>query len=112
MRVYDKKLSISGDDVSIESLAKACHSAGDLPIRLVVTNNRTDPCEVEVDFVDYEGFAWDSETDIFSFQKRTYENHREFNAVLVIPTGIGCEWEGMRATRIPSQGYYPPRATR
>ncbi|MCG6860691.1 MAG: DUF3326 domain-containing protein [Chromatiaceae bacterium] len=52
---------------------------------------------VEVDYVKLEGYqGWPREKrkSIFLFRKREYENARRFDAVLLIPTGIGCELGG------------------
>ena len=67
----------------------------DLPVRLAVT--RTDDngyhCETGV-LSDADDHHIDRMESIFSFRQRTYENSEEFNAVLLVPTGIGAEIGG------------------
>ena len=68
---------------------------GKIPVRFVVT--KTDSkgyhCELGVmSDVNYN-FA-PSQSSIFEFSKRSYENADQFNAVLLIPTGIDAEIGG------------------
>jgi Protein of unknown function (DUF3326) len=92
MRVYDRKLRCA--EPSLRSIADACRSVADVPVRVVVTSNRGEGCELEADFVDLEGFRWEGATDLFALRKRGHENVRELNVVLIVPTGIGCELGG------------------
>ncbi len=39
---------------------------------------------------------------IFNFRKRDYENGKEFNAVMLVPTGIGCEIGGHAGDATPA----------
>ena len=73
-----------------------------LPIRLIVTNSlgSTYKCEVSVldtkednDFTEIE--------NLFKFEKRLYENTKNFNVVLLIPTGIDCEIGGHAGDATP-----------
>ena len=43
---------------------------------------------------DIDNFQLPSKNSIFSFNKRSFENTTQFNAVLIIPTGIGAEIGG------------------
>lgn len=67
----------------------------DIPIRFVVT--KTDDsgykCELGV-FSGHSSFSLPQNNSIFSFQKRHFENTDQFNAVLLVPTGIGAEVGG------------------
>lgn len=94
MRVYNKRLQAPLADFSIESIRDACSALDDHPIRFVVTDNRTKTCDFEIDCVNLEGFEWLNKNDIFEFHKRKVENNKEFNVVLIIPTGVGCELGG------------------
>lgn len=94
MQVYNKRLQVPVADLSIESVRTACSSIDDLPIRFVVTDNRKKKCDFEIDYVNLEGFEWTDKNDIFKFRKRKADNNKEFNVVLVIPTGVGCELGG------------------
>lgn len=68
---------------------------GKIPVRFVVT--RTDSkayyCELGVMSDVHYNFA-PSQNSIFEFILRTYENADQFNAVLLIPTGIDAEIGG------------------
>jgi len=67
----------------------------DVPIRFVVT--RTDDqafhCELGI-LTDDHDHSPKFRKSIFDFNKRAYENTDHFNAVLLIPTGIGAEIGG------------------
>ena len=68
----------------------------EIPLRFIVsgTSNEEYLCEVGIleTFADDDvGFEVPS---IFSFQRRSYENTKNFNIALVVPTGIGCELGG------------------
>ncbi|MFX1554716.1 MAG: DUF3326 domain-containing protein [Promethearchaeota archaeon] len=76
--------------VILEKLPKA-----EVPIRVAVT--RTDDkgyhCELGV-LSNVDGDIRASRSNIFEFQKRAFENTKQFNAVLIVPTGIGAEIGG------------------
>lgn len=70
-------------------------SQSEIPVRIAVT--RTDEkgyhCELGV----LSGIAPSPDKDrkaIFNFQRRVFENSERFNAVLIVPTGIGAEIGG------------------
>lgn len=68
---------------------------GKIPVRFVVTktDNKEYHCELGVmSDVNYN-FA-PSQSSIFDFSMRSYENADQFNAVLLIPTGIDAEIGG------------------
>lgn len=68
---------------------------GKIPVRFVVTltDSKGYHCELGVmSDVNYN-FA-PSQSSIFEFSKRSYENTEQFNAVLLIPTGIDAEIGG------------------
>jgi hypothetical protein len=68
---------------------------GKIPVRFVVTqtDNKGYHCELGVmSDVNYN-FA-PSQSSIFEFSKRSYENIDQFNAVLLIPTGVDAEIGG------------------
>ncbi len=65
------------------------------PVRLVVTKTDTEYFHCDVGTViDNENNFFTTDQSIFGFEKRKYENTDNFNAVLIIPTGIGCEIGG------------------
>jgi hypothetical protein len=65
------------------------------PIRFVVTesNDSKYQCELGV-MVQTEDFPAKKPESIFHFNKRKYENTDKFNAILLVPTGIGAEIGG------------------
>ncbi len=67
----------------------------EMPVRFVIT--RTDDesyhCELGI-LSDIDDFPLPPESSIFDFRKRSFENVEQFNAVLLIPTGIGAEIGG------------------
>ena len=65
------------------------------PIRFVVTESDEGKLKCELGVLSqHSDFPPSRDTSIFSFQKRTYENTGAFNAVLLVPTGIGAEIGG------------------
>lgn len=67
----------------------------DIPIRFVITrtDNKGYQCELGV-LSDAGDFPIPARNSIFDFKKRNFENVKQFNAVLLIPTGIGAEIGG------------------
>ena len=69
--------------------------ANEMPVRFVVT--RTDEkgyhCELGV-LSDTDNYQVPPRDSIFEFRKRDFENTEQFNAVLLVPTGIGAEIGG------------------
>lgn len=66
------------------------------PIRFVVVKTDKKGYSCEIDFLVQEKLdkKIEDEGDIFDFHKRYCENIDQFNAVLIIPTGIGAEIGG------------------
>ncbi len=76
--------------------------AGEIPIRFVIT--RTDGkgyyCELGV-ISDMDNLQTPSRDAIFDFNKRGFQNAGQFNAVLIVPTGIGAEIGGHSGDAAP-----------
>lgn len=76
--------------------------ASDIPIRFVIT--RTDDqgyhCELGV-LSNTDDFEAPSKGAIFDFDKRKFQNTDQFNAVLLVPTGIGAEIGGHSGDAAP-----------
>jgi len=70
-------------------------SAREIPVRFVITrtDSKNHHCELSI-LSDINNFRLPSKNSIFSFNKRSFENTTQFNAVLIIPTGIGAEIGG------------------
>ena len=72
------------------------------PVRFVVNDSFGDIYQCEVayleDSLDYDGLSMQS---ILQFRKRTSENSERFNAVLIVPTGVGAEIGGHAGDATP-----------
>jgi len=66
-----------------------------IPVRFVITRTDRDNyyCELGV-LSDFGKYKIPPENHIFNFKKRDFENVNQFNAVLLIPTGIGADIGG------------------
>ena len=65
---------------------------GEIPIRLAVTASTERGCQCEVGVL--AGLAGDGMPPLFEGRRRPVENAGRFNAVLLVPTGIGAEIGG------------------
>lgn len=69
--------------------------SNEMPVRFVVT--RTDDkgyhCELGI-LSEVDDFQVPPRNSIFDFKKKIFENTEQFNAVLLVPTGIGAEIGG------------------
>lgn len=107
MKVYTKEILIPKNDLQLNGLenlrayyrntiapALPLHR----PIRFVVVKTDDKGYHCEIDFIVSETSHKEkfekNKSDIFEFRKRQYENGDAFNAVLLIPTGIGAELGG------------------
>ena len=65
-------------------------------IRFVITETDADNyhCELDLIVAEEQDSPLPNGESIFDFHRRTYEDTRKFNAVLLIPTGIGAEIGG------------------
>ncbi|MCH7732443.1 MAG: DUF3326 domain-containing protein [Candidatus Marinimicrobia bacterium] len=79
-----------------EQHIKASLDGNEIPIRFVITqtDNNKYKCELGVLSVNNGNSAPAIESSIFNFAPRKIENTGHFNAVLIIPTGIGAELGG------------------
>ena len=100
MRVFETTTVVSPDLRSgelLESVAKAVEKelrTGQIPIRVVVTEmNRTD-WNLEVGVLDHGAEITPAASELFRLRRRIAVNTDEFNAVLVIPTGVDAELGG------------------
>ena len=92
MKIYEKQLRfpvVSGNANLLEYFSHKINSSLPShvhPIRFVVTQSDRDFYHIELGVLESESFSPDS---IFSYEERLIENTREFNAVMLVPTGIG-----------------------
>ncbi len=97
MRVYNKEIIINkNQELTIESLDELTRENGEHAIRFVVSGSDDKHWFLEIDFLetDDSGLWPEEKHGIFAFRQRDGENTNSFNAVLIIPTGIGCEIGG------------------
>ncbi len=75
---------------------------GFFPVRLVVTNSLGPKYKCEVAVLDTKHISGFEEAEhLFQFEKRPYENTKNFNVVLLVPTGIGAEIGGHAGDATP-----------
>lgn len=101
MFLYEKEITVpavKGNERLLEHLAEVIlnkASESEIPVRVAVT--RTDEkgyhCELGILAKADSSFNM-SRGAIFDFQRRVFENTDDFNAVLIVPTGIGAEIGG------------------
>jgi len=72
-----------------------------IPLRFVVTKSTDETCFCEVGVLDFQGNSSLLPQSIFQFRRREYENNNQFNAVMLIPTGIDCEIGGHAGDATP-----------
>lgn len=101
MLLYEKEISIppiAGHKDLLSYLSKVVLekiSPNEIPVRFAVTqsNGRGYKCELGV-LRDLDSSLTMEKDAIFKFKKRQYESFDKFNAVLLVPTGIGAEIGG------------------
>ncbi len=101
MLLVEKEIEIPRQHVSGSLITSIAQCVGDvlrsdeLPIRFVVTKSDEETLKCELGVLSHHtDFAPSKSESIFRFKKRTYENTGAFNAVLLVPTGIGAEVGG------------------
>ena len=95
MQVADQQIIIpvpSSKNNIIAELSKNVEkliSANETPVRFAVTKTDSEyHCELTT-IKSTDSCAFDADS-IFNFQKRAYQNNSQYNAALIIPTGIGA----------------------
>ena len=95
-------VSVKADSVcllqQLETKVLAQLMAGEIPIRIAVTESR--PGEWYCDVGVYHGSSMPH--SIFDFRKRTHEDTSAFNVVMLVPTGIGAEIGGHAGDASPT----------
>ena len=78
--------------------------SGVKPIRFAITDSHSDriSCAISCLETTSELVGLSDDTSIFDFSRRNYENTRDFNIVLLIPTGIGAEIGGHAGDATPT----------
>jgi hypothetical protein len=87
----------------LEKSIKTRLSLGEVPVRFAITKSDADGYHCEL------GILTESNTlpvgrriSIFDFEKRRIENTDKFNAVMIVPTGIGAELGGHAGDATPA----------
>lgn len=98
MRVQNREIRISKDQVlTFEYLDALTREHEGFAIRFIVCGCENGYRYLEVDSLDTDSSTsgpLEGQHSIFTFRPRDGENTASFNAVLIIPTGIGCEIGG------------------
>lgn len=100
MRLFEQEIDIPAKDPDrlisyFERTVLDCLASDKIPVRFVVTQSDGDwyHCELGV-LVDMGGSRGAQLASIFEFVRRKAESADKFNAVLLVPTGIGAEIGG------------------
>lgn len=108
MKLIEKEIQIpsSKDNISLlnyfDSAIREQLSLGEVPIRFAVTKSDVDGyhCELGI-LTDSNTLPSGQQLSIFDFEKRSFENTDKFNAVMIVPTGIGAEIGGHAGDATP-----------
>lgn len=100
MRLYEKTIQVTmtngheGLLPHLEAYVVDQLGSDEIPVRLAVTKTDNKHYDVELGIIADAKKQIQKDKSIFSFKRRQLENVDLFNAVLVIPTGIGAELGG------------------
>ena len=101
MRLFEKEIKIPIASSNIQLVQYLSDqvlnviSEQDTPIRFVITKTDNENYHCELGLLSKSrNQQLNLDSSIFSLKKRQYENTKEFNCVLLIPTGIGAELGG------------------
>ncbi len=72
-----------------------------IPLRFTVTKSTDETFFCEVGALDVDDDSYPMPQPIFEFRAREYENNSQFNAVMLIPTGIDCQIGGHAGDATP-----------
>ena len=108
MRLIERAISIDRDaPAELGGLARAVSAgleAGDVPVRLAVTDSlgRAARCEVGVLVDGADSADGVDVAPLFAFRRRRYESQAAFNAAFIVPTGVGAEIGGHAGDATPA----------
>jgi hypothetical protein len=101
MRLFEKEIKIPKANNGVNLVQYLSDqvlntlSEQDTPIRFVITKTDNENYHCELGLLSKSNNQQlNLDSSIFSLKKRQYENTKEFNCVLLIPTGIGAEIGG------------------
>ena len=108
---FDLQLDFGARDIfeRLGSIAQLTGSKDAIPVRFVVSgpspgslaSARTSRCEIGI----LSGLSTDRyprPDSIFRFRRRQYENHGQFSAVFLVPTGVGADVGGHAGDATPA----------
>ena len=72
----------------------SCVGSSERPIRFAVTASDTDGIQCEIGVIEQSSDVRRVHAPLFEYRQRKFEKTDKFNAVLIIPTGIGAEIGG------------------
>ena len=107
MRVFEKELNLenyNNNNDLIRFFDKSVSSQlaeGQSPIRFAITESNNSNYHCEIGVADSENDTSHEFPSIFQFKERKLENTSKFNAVLLVPTGIGSEIGGHAGDATP-----------
>ena len=100
MLLTEKEFLVSAAPGHLSTLSRiadavgASLAPGEVPVRIAVTRTDESGCHCELaTLTDVDG-AYAPRSSILDFRRRAYEQTGRFNAVLLVPTGIGAEIGG------------------
>lgn len=99
MQMFEKEIEIpknqGGDSLlrHIENCVLNELKGDEVPVRIAVTESNESKIKCEFGALSKHQ-NYPIKSSIFDFQKRQYENINQFNAVLLVPTGVGAEVGG------------------
>src|SRR6266498_3566195 len=107
MRLHEQELEIQapskGPDLvcKIQKAVEPRIPKGLVPIRFAITQSDSARYRCELGLMTRDERLDHEESSIFSFVRRPVENSDQFNAVLLVPTGIGAEIGGHAGDAAP-----------
>lgn len=107
LNVYEKELNLeknNNNNSLLEYFGEAVSSQfsdNHSPVRFAITESDESNFQCEIGVADLNVAGSFEIPSIFQFEKRNVENSREFNAVLLVPTGIGAEIGGHAGDATP-----------
>ncbi len=99
MLMFEKEIEIptsQGGSSLLRHIEEAVSSelkSGEVPVRIAITESNESKIKCEFGALSNHS-KYPINSPIFDFQKRQYENIDQFNAVLLVPTGVGAEVGG------------------
>lgn len=108
MQLYETEVDLTIDGskglrlAELDRAVQLTLEEGHTPVRFAVTRSGNDSYHCELGVTDAQPTGKSSRLDsIFRFKRRAAENTSQFNVVLLVPTGMGCELGGHAGDAAP-----------